>query len=93
MRFVFGFVAAVALIGSVNSALAFEKFIPMGAGYSPEVSTLPALNSDAEAVAAQSDIYETDLYYKQLEAKKRDSYMQRFMFNSETSGSDFSIDY
>ncbi len=93
MRLVFSFCAMLAVLGTLDSAQAFEKFIPMGAGYSSEISTLPAINSDAQAVSSQSDIYETDLYYKQLEDKKRDSYMQRFMFNSETSGSDFSIDY
>jgi hypothetical protein len=93
MRLLFSFVAAVSLLGDNVAAQAYEKFIPMGTGYSTEVSSLPTLNSDADALINQSDVYETELYYKQLEAKKRDSYMQRFMFGTENSGSDFSVDY
>lgn len=93
MRLVFGCVAAVALLSGSLSAQAYDKFLPLGTGYSTEVSQLPALNSDAEALSVQSDVYETEIYNKQLEAKKRDSYLQRFMFNTENSGSDFSVDY
>lgn len=93
MRFVTGFAMAFLMVGACSSAQAFENFIPTGAGYSTNVSSLPALNSAAEAVDTQSDIYETELYNRQLEARRRESYLQRFMSNSETAGSDFSIDY
>jgi hypothetical protein len=85
------FVAAV-WAGTV-SAEAYEKFIPLGAGYSPEVSTLPAINSTAESVTSQSDVYETELYNKQREDKLRDSQFQRFISDPESSGSDSSIQY
>ena len=93
MQFINGFVAVAIVVGASSSAQAFENFIPTGTGYSTNVSSLPALNSEAEALNTQSDIYETELYNKQLEARRRESYLQRFMSNSETAGSDFSIDY
>jgi hypothetical protein len=93
MRLVSGFVVIVALATGSVVAQAYEKFIPLGAGYSTDVSALPAVNSDAQALTVQSDVYETEIYNKELEAKRRDSYLQRFMFNSENAGSDFSIDY
>jgi hypothetical protein len=93
MRLVLGFVAAVAIFGGSVSAQAYEKFIPLGAGYSTDVSTLPPINSDDQAITVQSDVFETELYNKQLEDKRRDSYLQRFMFGTENPGADFSIDY
>ncbi len=93
MRLVCSFLTAAVFVSLSVSAQAYEKFIPLGAGYSTEVSTLPALNSAAEAIINQSDIYETEIYYKELEAKQRESHLQRFMFGTENSGSDFSIDY
>lgn len=93
MRLVSRFLAVVAFLGLSVSAQAYEKFIPLGTGYSTEVSSLPDLNSAAEAIINQSDVYETEIYYKELEAKRRESHLQRFMFGTENSGSDFSIDY
>ena len=93
MRVLFGLAATVAFLGCSVTAQAYEKFIPLGTGYSTGVSAIPAFNSNAEAITVQSDVYETEIYYKELEAKKRDSYMQRFMFGTENSGSDFSVDY
>jgi len=43
MRFVFSFIAAFAVAGSLNSAQAFEKFIPMGAGYPAKSAPCPPL--------------------------------------------------
>jgi hypothetical protein len=93
MRLVFSLLATATFLGGSVSAQAYEKFIPLGAGYSTEISSLPALNSEAEAIINQSDVYETEIYIEQLEAKRRESYMQRFMFGTENAGSDFSIDY
>ena len=89
MRFVF-IVCAISFGLSVP-ALAYENFIPLGAGYSTDVSSLPALNSQAQANTSQADIYETELYRKQLEQRQHDSYITRFYANSDAS--DFSVDY
>ena len=81
------------IFGGFGTAQAFEKFIPLGTGYSTGVNSLPSLNSDAEALTVQSDIYETELYRKQLERRQQDSYINRFFSNSDSSGPDFSVDY
>ena len=77
--------------GLSAQALAYDSFIPLGAGYSTEVSTLPALDSQAQALTTQADIYESEIYRKLLEQRQHDSYISRFSSNSDAS--DFSIDY
>ena len=89
MRFVF--IVCVICFGLSVPAMAYENFIPLGAGYSTDVSSLPALNSQSQAITAQADIYETELYRKQLEQRQHDSYITRFSSNSDAS--DFSVDY
>jgi hypothetical protein len=86
-------VGLIAILMTGTAARAYDTFIPMGAGYSTEVSSIPALNSDEEKVISQTDLYETELYAKQRAEREHDSYINRFFSNSETSGSDFSIDY
>ena len=89
MRFVF--IVSALCFGLSVPAMAYENFVPLGVGYSTDVSALPALNSKAQAVTTQTDIYETELYHKQLEQRQHDSYISRFSSNSDAS--DFSIDY
>lgn len=84
---------AVAFLAMSGTANAFEKFIPLGTGYSTDVSSIPPANSDTQAIIAQSDIYETEIYNKIHEQQIRTSHMNRFLNNPENSGSDFSIDY
>jgi hypothetical protein len=93
MRIISGLIVVAALAASTVSAQAYENFIPLGAGYSTDVSALPDPNSDQQAVTVQSDIYETEIYNKQREEQIHNSYMNRFFSSSENSGADFSIDY
>ena len=88
---------SILLVGSVvllaaSPAFAYEKFIPLGTGYSTGVSSIPALNSDEQALTVQSDIYESEVYRKQLEMRRHQSYIDRFS-NTNSDASDFSVDY
>lgn len=86
------FVSAVAVF-VVSPAEAYQNYIPLGAGYSTNVSSLPALNSDAQALTSQTDIYESELYRKQLERHQHDSYINQFFSNTDSSAPDFSVRY
>jgi hypothetical protein len=74
--------------GSFNSALAYESFIPLGTGYSTNVSELPALDSDAQSLATQTDIYETEIYRRALEQRMHNSAIKKFFSNSDFSTPD-----
>jgi hypothetical protein len=81
------FVCAVVCSG-FNSAHGYESFIPLGTGYSTNVSELPAFNSRAQSLAAQTDIYETELYRRALEERKHKSAIKQFFSNSDFSTPD-----
>jgi hypothetical protein len=83
----------VGLLVSLLPAQAYDKFIPLGMGYSPDVSVLPELNSDLQQQINQADIYETEIYNKQLDQQRHNSYINRFLNDRNSSGSDFSVDY
>ena len=72
---------------------AYENFIPLGQNYSPDDSTLPALNSEREKFNTQVDIYETDIYTKQRTTKEFWSNLQRFVNDQELKGANNFIDY
>ncbi len=74
--------------GSFAPALAYENFIPLGTGYSTKVSELPAVNSDAQSLAVQTDIYETEIYRRALEQRNHNSAIKRFFSNSDFSTPD-----
>ncbi len=83
----------VFLVGAViccgfAPAQAYESFIPLGTGYSTSVSELPALNSDAQSLSSQTDIYETELYRRALEERKHKSAIKQFFSNSDFSTPD-----
>jgi hypothetical protein len=73
---------------SFAPALAYESFIPLGTGYSTNVSELPSLNSDAESLAAQTDVYETEIYRRALEQRNQNGALRRFFTNSDFSTPD-----
>ena len=72
---------------------AYENFIPLGQNYSPDDSTLPALNSEQDKFNAQVDIYETDIYTKQRTAIEFWSNLRRFSNDQELTGANTFIDY
>ena len=88
MRFKSILFSAVIVCASFTPCMAYEKFIPLGAGYSTGVSSLPSLNSDAQSLTVQTDIYETELYLKQLEERKHKSAIKQFFTNSDFSTPD-----
>jgi hypothetical protein len=87
------FVALALPLIFAGPTLAYENFIPSGAGYSSEISSIPELNSSRDKVNAAADLIESDLFRKAKEAQVKDSYIRRFFSESENGGSDFSIDY
>ena len=85
----FGFLAAF----QATPALAYENFIPLGTGYSSNVDALPAFDSEAGQVIRKTDVYETELYMIGRKRVEDESRMRRFFSESESTGSDTSIDY
>jgi hypothetical protein len=89
----FGLVAVFVLALSSGPAAAYENFIPLGHGYSPEETGVPDFASEKAQIVQQSDIFETEIYHQERETRVQDSYIQRFISNQETTGADYSIDY
>jgi hypothetical protein len=85
--------AALVLGANGGMAMAFENFIPLGTGYSTENSSVADLNTDTDKIIVQSDIYETEIYLQDRDARVQDSYINRFISNPESTGGDFDIDY
>jgi hypothetical protein len=86
-------IAPALMVLGFPHASAFETFIPMGTGYSTEISEVPAFDSSRGRVNQEADIIETEIYRRQREAQMRDSRMSRFKSDPEVSGGDDSIDY
>lgn len=93
MRFVFVLIVGTVSFGLSVPAFAYENYIPLGAGYATGNNVLPDLNSDEQALTVQTDIYESELYRKQLEQRRSESFLNGFGANSDTSSSDNTIDY
>jgi hypothetical protein len=74
-------------------AMAYENYIPLGAGYSPQVDSLPGFETDAGRVSQQSDVYETELYMQQRKQAEDDSRLRQFFSDAESTGADTRIDY
>lgn len=93
MRSAVKFVVVAMVLGFAMPALAYENFIPSGTGYSPEVDSLPAFDSEAGQITVQADIYETENYRRRLEEAERDSKFRQFFSDANSTGSDTFIDY
>jgi hypothetical protein len=78
---------------AVPQAMAYENYIPLGTGYSPNVNSLPEFSSDAGQVSQQSDVYETELYMRGRKQVEDDSRFRQFFSDSESTGADTHIDY
>jgi hypothetical protein len=83
----------VLVIAAAPAAMAYDKYIPLGTGYSPDVDSLPAFNSDAGQVSEQTDVYETELYFENRKKALDDSRMREFFSDRNSTGSDSHIDY
>ena len=75
------------LLAGVNPVLAVENFVPNGHTYGPGSGPLPYLNSPQDKINGQADIYQTEIWKKQIERKLFDSRMQRFINHDLSSGS------
>ena len=65
--------AAAALVISALPALADQNFIPMGQDYGLGNDTTPPLDSEQSKFNAQVDIYQSEVYNRNLEKKQFDS--------------------
>jgi hypothetical protein len=93
MRQIFGVAVAAAMLVGVGTAQAFENFVPLGTGYSPEITEIPAFDSERGRINQEADIIETEIYRLQRDDVRRDSHLNRFFSDAEVSGGDESIDY
>jgi hypothetical protein len=78
---------------TTSAAQAYENYIPLGAGYSSTVDTLPQFDSDAGQISQQTDIYETEQYKRNRKQAEEDSRMRAFFSDRNSTGVDNSIDY
>jgi hypothetical protein len=78
---------------AATPALAYEKFIPLGAGYSPQVSAVPEFDSEDGRIIARSDSYETDIYLKGRKKIEDESRLRQFFSDRNSTGLDGHIDY
>jgi hypothetical protein len=67
------------LVAGAGTALAIENFVPYGHLYAPDSGPLPPLNSPRDKIDAQTDVYQTEIWKKQMERKLFDSNMDRFI--------------
>ena len=86
-------VAVLGLGALALPAQAFETFIPLGTGYSSSVSKDPAIESERQRIIEQTDIYETEIYNKNLAQRRLESRSSAFFNDSAAFASDRSIDY
>jgi hypothetical protein len=85
--------AMVCVAAASSAAQAYDKYIPLGTGYSATVDSLPRFESDAGQVSQRSDEYETELYLENLKRAKQDSRLRDFFSDRNATGLDGHIDY
>lgn len=66
-------VAAAALALSALPAMADENFIPMGQDYGLGKDGVPPINSEESKFNAQVDVYQSEVYNRNLDQKVFDS--------------------
>lgn len=93
MRFLGVLVVISAFVVGALPAQAYENFIPLGTGYSSSVNTIPAIKSERQRIIEQTDIYESEIYNKQLEERNFQARSSAFFNDAAAFSSDRSIDY
>ena len=76
--------AAFSVVGLALSSLpapAFENYVATGHAYAPGHERLPPLNSELDRLNANVDIIESDVYNRELIAKKFQDNVKQFMDN------------
>ncbi len=91
MRFILS-VSFVVLAFS-GSAHAYDSFLPLGLGYSTRSVDLTKLTPRQRAAINQADIYETEIYKRQLRAKQFDSKFQNFQSDRNSNLTDNVLNY
>ena len=88
------FAAAAVLALSALPALADQNFIPMGQDYSLGKDAAPPLDSEQSKFNAQVDIYQSEVYNRNLDKKQFDSNIFN-LSNSQTGSAmdDNNLDY
>jgi hypothetical protein len=81
------------VVFGATPVFAYENFIPLGAGYSPNVSEVPAFDSEDGRKIARSDSYETDIYLKMRKKIEDESRLRQFFSDRNSTGLDTHIDY
>jgi hypothetical protein len=76
-----------------GSAMAYENFIPMGAGYSSSVSEVPEFGSAKGKVNSRADVYETEIYRKGRKKVEAESRLRQFFSDRNANSTDGFIDY
>lgn len=67
------------IVANMPSALAQDKtFLPSGHTYAPNDERLPYPNSRRDRLQAEADVYETEIYRRQLEQSKTNERFRRF---------------
>ena len=93
MRGIAVIIGGLLSLGLISSAYAYDKFIPLGAGYSTSVSVLPPLNSQSHSITSQTDIYESEMYQRDLDRRLIDSRMTHFTNDQNSNGTEGVFDY
>ena len=91
MRIVLG--VSLAVLAFCGPAQAYDSFLPLGLGYSTHSVDLSSLTPKQRAAINKADIYETEIYGRQLRARQFDSRMQHFMNDRNDSVTDNWINY
>ena len=91
MRIALG--VSLAVLAFCGPAQAYDSFLPLGLGYSTHSVDLSTLTPKQRAAINTADIYETEIYQRQLRAKKFDSKFQNFRSDRNANLTDGWINY
>ena len=92
MRFlILGFAAALAFSAPAS---AYENFIPLGQSYGVGNDKVPPIGSEQDQFNAQVDVYESEIYNRELQQKQFDSRLDNLL-NEQNPGDpdDNELDY
>jgi hypothetical protein len=78
---------------SAAPILAAENFIPLGQNYAPGDDTLPPIGSEQDQMNAQTDIYQTESYGRQLREEETESRMRNLGNRDTGLLDDDNLDY
>ena len=88
---ILGIVLSSGLVAS--EARAFDTFIPLGFGYSTSNAQPSQLSQHDKQIIGQADIYETDIYQRQLRARETDTRRQKWSSDRNYDGTDTFPEY